>query len=73
MAIAQKKMLGESLVEKGLITAEQLRQAELEAKADAKPLQNILTRKGLISDEDLTAFLSQEFHLPFIDLTNYLH
>jgi len=72
MAIAQKKMLGESLVEKGLITAEQLRQAELDAKADAKPLQSILTRNGSIDDEDLTAFLSQEFHLPFIDLTNYL-
>ena len=72
MAIAQKKMLGESLVEKGLITAEQLKQAEIEAKADAKPLRNILTKKGLISDEDLTVFLSQEFNLPFIDLTNYL-
>ena len=72
MAIAQKKLLGESLVEKGLITAEQLRQAELEAKADAKSLRKILTKKGLISDEDLTVFLSQEFNLPFIDLTNYL-
>ncbi len=72
MAIAQKKMLGESLVELGLITAEQLRQAELEAKADAETLQKILTKKGLISEEDLTAFLSQEFDLPSIDLANYL-
>jgi len=72
MAIAQKKLLGESLVEKGLITAEQLRQAELEARADAKPLRKILTKKGLISEEDLTAFLSQEFDLPLVDLTNYL-
>ena len=72
MTIAQKKMLGESLAEKGLITAEQLKQAELEAKADAKPLRKILAKKGLISEEDLAAFLSQEFDLPFIDLTNYL-
>ena len=72
MAIAQKKMLGESLVELGLITAEQLRQAELEAKADAETLRKILTKKGLISEEDLTAFLSQEFDLPSIDLANYL-
>jgi len=35
MAIAQKKLLGESLVQKGLITAEQLGQAELEARASA--------------------------------------
>jgi type IV pilus assembly protein PilB len=72
MVTAQKRLLGESLVEKGLITAEQLREAELKAKADAKPLRNILTKKGLISDEDLTVFLSHEFDLPFIDLTNYL-
>lgn len=72
MALAQKKLLGETLVEKGLITEEQLRQAELEARADAKPLRKILTKKGLISEEDLAAFLSQQFDLPFIDLTNYL-
>ncbi len=72
MAITQKKLLGESLVEKGLITEEQLRQAELEAGADAKPLRKILTKKGLISEEDLTAFLSQQFDLPIVDLTNYL-
>ena len=61
MAIAQKKLLGESLVEKGLITAEQLREAERQAKANTKPLRDILIKKGLISDEDLTVFLSQEF------------
>jgi type IV pilus assembly protein PilB len=72
MAIAQKKLLGESLMEKGLITEEQLRQAELEARADAKPLRKILTKKGLISEEDLAAFLSQQFNLPFVDLANYL-
>jgi len=72
MAIAQKKLLGESLVEKGLITAEQLRRAELETRASAKPLRKILAEKGLISEEDLTAFLSQQFNLPYVDLTNYL-
>ena len=51
MEIAQKKLLGESLVQKGLITEEQLRQAELEAGADAKPLRKILTEKGLISEQ----------------------
>jgi type IV pilus assembly protein PilB len=64
--------LGQSLVEKGLITTERLRQAELEAKANAKPLRKIIIKKGLISEEDLTAFLSQQFDLPLVDLTNYL-
>ena len=65
-------MPGESLVEKGLITEEQLRQAELEARTDTEPLRKILTKKGLISEDDLAAFLSQEFDLPLVDLTNYL-
>ncbi len=65
-------MLGESLVEKGLLTDEQLRQAELRAKADGEPLRKALVKKGLISEEDLAEFLSQELDLPFIDLTNYL-
>jgi CheY-like chemotaxis protein len=51
MAIDQKKLLGENLVEKGIITEEQLRQAELEAETSAKPLRKILTEKGLISEQ----------------------
>jgi type IV pilus assembly protein PilB len=72
MINTEKKSLGESLVEKGLITAERLRQVELEARANAIPLRKIIIKKGLISEEDLTAFLSQQFDLPLIDLTNYL-
>jgi type IV pilus assembly protein PilB len=72
MAIDQKKMLGESLVEKGLFTAEQLREAEIEARAKAESLRKILIKRGLISEEDLTTFLSQEFDLPLINLASYL-
>lgn len=72
MTITQKKLLGESLVEKGLITAEQLKEAELLARANTEPLRKILTKKGYLSEKDLAAFLSEEFDLPFIDLANYL-
>ena len=72
MAIAQKKLFGESLVEKGLITEEQLRHAELEARASAKSMRRIIIETGLISEEDLTAFLSQQLDLPVVDLSNYL-
>lgn len=72
MAKKEKKSLGESLVKKGVITPDQLKQAEDEARAQAKPLRQILVAKGLISEEDLTAFLSQQLNLPHIDLTNYL-
>jgi type IV pilus assembly protein PilB len=72
MAIARKKLFGESLVEKGLITEEQLRHAELEARASAKSMRRIIIETGLISEEDLTAFLSQQLDLPVVDLSNYL-
>ena len=72
MAIAQKKLFGESLVEKGLITGEQLRHAELKARASAKSMRRIIIETGLISEEDLTAFLSQQLDLPVVDLSNYL-
>ena len=72
MSKKEKKSLGASLVDKGLITQEQLKQVELEARTSSKPLRQILIKKGLISEEDLTAFLSQMFNLPQIDLTNYL-
>ena len=41
MITAQKQLFGESLVQKGLITAEQLKEAQLEAKASAYPLRTI--------------------------------
>ncbi len=72
MAKKEKKSLGESLVEKGLISQEQLKQAEVEARTSAKPLRQILIKKSFINEEDLTAFLSQQLNLPHIELTNYL-
>ena len=71
MTITQKKLLGESLVEKGLITAEQLKEAELLARANTEPLRKILTKKGYLSEKDLAAFLSEEFDLPFIEFIGF--
>jgi type IV pilus assembly protein PilB len=72
MVLVQKELLGESLLQKGLVAEEQLRQAEIEAEVSAKPLRKILAEKDLISEQDLTAFLSEQFNLPLVDLTSYL-
>ena len=72
MAKREKRSLGESLIEKGIIAAEQLKQADIEAHQAAKPLREILVKKGLINEEDLTVFLSQQLNLPHIELANYL-
>ncbi len=72
MSAAHKKSLGESLVEEGIITAEQLQQAKAEEKRLDLRLRKVLVRMGLIEEEDLVAFLSTKLKLPRIELSNYL-
>ena len=72
MAKQEKKSLGESLVEGGLITGEQLKQAQQEEKRQGLRLRKVLVKMGLIAEEDLVAFLSNKLGLPRIELNNYL-
>src|SRR3989338_1737608 len=68
----EKKSLGESLVEEGIITSEQLKQAQTEEKRQGLRLRQVLVKLGFIAEEDLVAFLSIKLGLPRIELTNYL-
>ncbi len=68
----QKLSLGESLVQEGLITAPELKQAQDTEKHAGKPLRKILVEMQLISEEDLVAFLCNQSGLPRIELNNYL-
>ncbi|NQT95986.1 MAG: hypothetical protein HQ572_05990 [Candidatus Omnitrophica bacterium] len=72
MAKRGKKSLGESLVEEGIITSEQLKQAKLEEKSSGKRLRKILVKIGLMTEEDLVFFLSNKLGLPRIELSGYL-
>lgn len=72
MAKREKKSLGESLVEEGIITLEQLKQAQEEEKRLGQRLRKVLVKMGLIAEEDLVAFLSTKLGLPIIELSNYL-
>ncbi len=67
-----KKSLGESLVEDGIITAQQLNQAEAEGKRSGLHLRQALVKMGFIAEEDLVEFLSSKLNLPRIELNNYL-
>ncbi len=67
-----KKALGESLVEEGIITADQLKTAQAEEKRTSQRLRNILVKMGFIDEEDLVTFLSNKLGLPRIELGNYL-
>ncbi|MDD5449475.1 MAG: GspE/PulE family protein [Candidatus Omnitrophica bacterium] len=68
----ERKSLGESLVEAGILTAEQLKQAEADEGYSGQRLRDTLVRLGFIAEEDLVTFLSDKLGLPRIDLANYI-
>jgi type IV pilus assembly protein PilB len=68
----EKRSLGESLVESGIITADQLKKAQEEEKRKGERLVKSLVRLGFIAEEDLVMFLSNKLNVPRIELGNYL-
>lgn len=67
-----KKSLGESLVDEGIITKEELLQAQKEEKRTGLGLRTVLVKIGLIEEEDLVTFLSKKLKVPKIELNNYI-
>jgi len=72
VARQDKKSLGESLVEEGIITSDQLNKAQEEEKRTGQRLRNVLVKMGFIAEEDLVSFVSNKLGLPRIELGNYL-
>ncbi len=68
----EKRSLGESLVEEGIITAEQLKQAQEEEKRSGMRLNKVIVKLGFIAQDDLVSFLSERLGVPRIELSNYL-
>jgi general secretion pathway protein E len=60
--------LGEILVAKGLVTRDQLDQANQARRSASDRLDRILLQLGLISEEDLLKVLSEQFSIPIVDL-----
>jgi type IV pilus assembly protein PilB len=65
------KRLGELLVRQNVINLEQLRSAQEEQKKNGKALGFNLARLGYVSDERVTEFLSQQYRVPAINLTDF--
>lgn len=72
MAGKEKKSLGASLVEGGIISAEQLKHAQDEETRTGQRLRTILVRLGYIEEDDLVSFLSEKHSIPKIELETYL-
>ena len=59
--------LGELLLRRGVITAEQLAAAAADQHENGGQFAAALVRLGFVSDEDITFFLHKEYRLPVID------
>ncbi|MBM7581263.1 type IV pilus assembly protein PilB [Caldicoprobacter guelmensis] len=68
MGVYRKKRLGELLVEKGIITKEQLKDALALQKSTGKKLGEILISQNLISESQMAEVLQEQLGIPFVDL-----
>jgi type IV pilus assembly protein PilB len=66
-----KKSLGEMLLDKNIITQEQLDAAKVQTKS-GKSLRQALIETGIITEEDMVEFISQHMDIPRMELSNYL-
>jgi type IV pilus assembly protein PilB len=69
--VAKKvKQLAEILIDMGLVTQEQLDQAQAEQTETGKRLGRILIDMGLVKEQDLVAALASQIGLRFVDLSD---
>ncbi len=63
--------IGEMLVREQLITTQQLQEAVSQQKVNGGKVGPILIGLGYVKDEDLTALLSRQYGVPFINLSQF--
>ncbi len=64
------RRLGDLLVADGLVKQEELQRALAEQKGTTEKLGSVLVRLNLVNEEQLTGFLSRQFGVPSITLSN---
>lgn len=69
--MSAKKALGELLVSSQLLDLEQLEQARRDQKANGGRMTTAIVRLGLMTDTQLTEFLSKQYEIAAIDLANF--
>lgn len=67
-----RKSLSEILLESGLITEDQLREAEELRKKMGLPLSSALVYLGFIAQKDLAKKIAEQINLPFIDFESFV-
>ncbi len=71
MSTNTNKRLGELLVREKLISLQQLRKAQEDQHKSGHNLSYTLAKLGYITDEEITDFLSNQYHLPAVNLSEY--
>lgn len=69
MDYGRKKLrLGDVLINNGVITIDQLKQALEAQKGTGRMLGEVLVDEGFLTEEEIAQALSNQMHLPFVDL-----
>lgn len=68
----QMKFVIDNLVKKEVISKEQLEEARDGSKKTGLPLDKVLIKKGIITEENIATVLSEHLGIPFMDLSDYL-
>jgi len=71
MPYVKKIRLGQILLEKNLITQQQLDAAMIEQMASGKKLGNVLIEMQFIKEDVLLKLLSDQLNIPYVDLRNF--
>lgn len=71
MNIHSQQNLKKALVKEGVITIDQLRNAEQTADREDETLTKILTKLKFVTEEQLAAFIGDKIHIPYVNLSNY--
>ena len=67
MLISQARRFGETLIERHVLSRDDLEAALEEAEASNQPLPAVLLRAGLVGTKDLTAALAESLGVRFVD------
>lgn len=63
-----RKKLGQLLLERGLVTEDQLRWAMDKKEKSKKYLGEVLVEAGYVKEEDIVSILAEQADIPFVDL-----
>lgn len=65
------RALARALVERSLLTLQQVKSALSQANNEGKPFEDYLVQAKLVNEEDLLETKASLWHVPYIDLRNY--